>query len=79
MGLLKRCVRKLSSVFIGKFILATIRMNFFLKGTLSYVLEWVVEEVLGWEAEVLGFSLSSVSYILETSKDPVSLFVKYKS
>ena len=54
-------------------------MHFFLKGTLSYVLEWVVEEVLGWEAEILGFSLSSVNYILGTSEDPVSLFVKYKS
>ena len=45
-----------------------------MKGTLSYVLEFVVEEVLGWEAKVLGFRLSSVYYILGTSKDPVSLF-----
>ena len=38
----------------------------------------VVEEALGWGAEVLGLSLSSVNNISGTSKDPLSSFVKCK-
>lgn len=63
--------------FIEVFSLVTIRME----GTLSYclLLGWVVEETLDEDEQVLGFSFNPVNNTLETSKDCISLFVKYKS
>lgn len=87
MELLQRCVKELSSVFIGKFALSAMRMDFFDRDIIYvciYICKHiifsglVVEEALGWGAEVLGLSLSSVNNISGTSKDPLSSFVKCK-
>lgn len=58
---------KLSSMFIGECALLTIRMSLPERYTVHcMILGRAVKEALGWDGEVLDFSLSSVNNTLKS-------------